>query len=252
MITSFLAKRRREASYGRHPFGIWAARLLACLAGGGAALGAAGAAAMPEHAGQPTHLSAYVANSVGDHVAAIGTTTGKVMKMTAVGSRPGGIAALSQPAHASSAASRCGIAHPALPGGAFVWASSIGDGWAGGAGFEVEISNVGLHPCTLQGVPGVAAVRRNGHIVGTRVPGSPDGPLITLQPGAIAHLGLRVADAGALCAHPVSAKVVLYLSGHKTGQDTFLTAQACPGRPGGGVLGVSVIKAGTGIPLYQN
>jgi hypothetical protein len=50
----------------------------------------------------------------------------------------------------------------------------------------------------------------------------------------------------------VSAKVVLYLSGHKKGQDTFLTAKACPGKPGGGVLGVSVIKAGTGIPLYPN
>jgi hypothetical protein len=50
----------------------------------------------------------------------------------------------------------------------------------------------------------------------------------------------------------VSAKVVLYLSGHKTGQDTFLTVPACPGKPGGGVLGVTVIKAGTGIPFYDN
>jgi hypothetical protein len=252
MITSYLAQRWRGASHGRRPFGIWAARLLACLAGGGAALGAAGAAAMPAHASQPAHGSAYVANAFGNHVAAIGTTAGKVMKMTAVGSRPGAIAAPSQAAHASSAAPRCGIAHPQLPGGAFVWASSIDDGFAGGVGLEAEINNVGLHPCTLKGVPGVAAVRSNGHIVGTRVPGSPNGPLITLQPGATAHVGLTVYDAVALCAHPVSAKVVLYLSGHKTGQDTFLTVQVCPGEPGGGVLGVSVIKAGTGIPLYQN
>jgi hypothetical protein len=252
MITSFLAKRRRGASHGRHPSGIWAARLLACLAGAGAALAAAGAAAMPAHASQPAHLSAYVANSFGNHVAAIGTTTGKVTTMTAVGSRPGAIAAPSQAPAASSAAPRCGIAHPALPGGAFVWASSIGDGFAGGAGLEAEITNVGLHPCTLQGVPGVAAVDSNGHLVGTRVPGSPYGPLITLQPRATAHVGLTVHDALALCAHPVSAKVVLYLSGHKTRQDTFLTAPACPGKPGGGVLAVSVIKAGTGIPLYDN
>ena len=252
MIISFLARRRGGASHGRRPFGIWAARLLACLAGGGAALGAAGAAAMPAHASQPAHVSAYVANAFGNHVAAIGTTTGKVMKMTAVGTRPGAVAAPSQATAASSAAPRCGIAHPALPGGAFVWASSIGDGFAGGAGFEAEISNVGLRPCTVQGVPGVAAVDGNGHIVGTRVPGSPNGPLITLQPGATAHVGLIVHDALALCADPVSAKVVLYLSGHKTGQDTFLTAPACPGKPGGGVLGVSVIKAGTGIPFYDN
>ena len=151
---------------------------------------------------------------------------------------------------APSAAPRCGIAHPALPGGAFVWSSSIGDGFAGGVGYEVEITNVGHHPCTLKGVPGVAAVR-NGHIVGTRVPGSSRGPLITLQPRATAHVGLIVHDAGAICAHPVNAEVVLYLSGHKTGQDTFLSVPVCPGKPGGGVLSVSVITAGTGIPLYD-
>jgi hypothetical protein len=150
-----------------------------------------------------------------------------------------------------SAAPRCGFAHPQLPGGAFVWSSSVGDGFAGGAGYEVEITNVGQHPCTLKGVPGVAAVRSNGHIVGTRVPGSSNGPLITLQPRATAHVGLTVHDAGAICGHPVSAKVIRYLSGHKTAQDTFLTALACPGKPGGGVLSVSVIKAGTGIPLYD-
>ena len=88
MITSFLAKRRRGASHGRHQFGIWVARLLACLAGGSAALGAVGAAAMPAHAGQPAHAGGYVAHSFGNHVAAIGTTTGKVMTTTAVGSRP--------------------------------------------------------------------------------------------------------------------------------------------------------------------
>ena len=252
MITSFLFKQGRGASHGRHPFAIWAARLLACLAGGSAALGAAGAAAMPAHASQPTHVSAYAANSFGNHVAATGTPTGKVMKMTAVSSRPGAIAAPSQATAASSAAPRCGIAHPALPGGAFVWASSIGDGFAGGAGLEAEITNVGLRPCTVQGVPGVAAVGSNGHLVGTRVPGSPNGPLITLQPHATAHVILIVHEASTFCADPVSAKVVLYLSGHKTGQDTFLTVPACPGKPGGGVLGVSVIKAGTGIPLYQN
>jgi hypothetical protein len=82
---------------------------------------------MPAHASQPAHVSAYAANSFGNHVAATGTPTGKVMKMTAVSSRRGAIAAPSQATAASSAAPRCGIAHPALPGGAFVWASSIGD-----------------------------------------------------------------------------------------------------------------------------
>jgi hypothetical protein len=120
------------------------------------------------------------------------------------------------------------------------------------SGTPQEINNVGLRPCTVQGVPGVAAVSTDGHLVGARVPGSPNGPLITLQPGATAHVNLTVHDALALCGDPVSAKVVLYLSGHKTGQDTFLTVRACPGKPGGGVLGVGVIKTGTGIPFYDN
>jgi hypothetical protein len=95
-------------------------------------------------------------------------------------------------------------------------------------------------------------VGSNGHLVGTRVPGSPTGPLITLPPRATAHVILTVHEALNFCADPVTAKVVLYLSGHKTGQDTFVTVPACPGKPGGGVLGVSVIRAGTGIPLYDN
>jgi hypothetical protein len=251
MITSFLATRRRGASPGRHRFGIWAAGLLACLAGGGAALGAAGVAAAPAHFSQPAHVSGYAAHSF-NHVSAVGTATGTVMAMTAVGSRPGALAAPSQATAASSAAPRCGIAHPALPGGAFVWAPDIADGFAGGEGLVAEITNVGLRPCTVHGVPGVAAVGRDGHLVGTRVPGSPTGPLITLPPRATAHVILTVHEATTFCADPVTAKVVLYLSGHKTGQDTFLTVPACPGKPGGGVLGVSVIRAGTGIPFYDN
>jgi hypothetical protein len=89
MITSFLTKQRRRASRGRHPFRIWAARLLACLAGGGAALAAVGAAAVPAHASQPAHVTAYVANSFGNQVAAIDTTTSTLMTMTTVGRRRG-------------------------------------------------------------------------------------------------------------------------------------------------------------------
>jgi hypothetical protein len=111
MITSFLAGQRRGAGHGRHRSGIWAARLLACLAGGGAALGAAaGAAAMPAHASQPAHVSGYAANSFGHHGAATGTATGPVMAMTAAGSRPGAIAAPSQATAASSA--RPGVESP--------------------------------------------------------------------------------------------------------------------------------------------
>ena len=62
----------------------------------GAITSAAGIAqastAYPAHAGQPAHVTAYVANYGGNQVAAIDTTTSKVMKMIGVGSRPGAIA----------------------------------------------------------------------------------------------------------------------------------------------------------------
>jgi Protein of unknown function (DUF4232) len=113
--------------------------------------------------------------------------------------------------HHAAAAPRCGIAHPALKGGAFVWSGNPGDGFAGGQGFELEITNTGRHPCTLRGVPGVAAVR-HGHLVGSRVPGSRRGPLVTLRPGATAHVRLTVADAGALCGPPQEVKAEVVIS----------------------------------------
>jgi len=153
--------------------------------------------------------------------------------------------------HAAAPVPRCGIAHPALPGGAFVWSANPGDGFAGGAGYELEITNTGQHACSLRGVPGVAAVLSNGHLVGSRVPGSGKGPLVTLKPRATAHVGLTVHDAGAVCARPVTASVVIYLSGHRQGQNASMSVEACPGKPGGGVLSVGAIQPGTGIPLYD-
>src|SRR5215469_267170 len=60
----------------------------------------------------------------------------------------------------------CANAHPALPGGAFVWATVPGDGFAGGVGYTLEISNVGRSACTVRGVPGAAIEQDNRHLVG--------------------------------------------------------------------------------------
>jgi hypothetical protein len=155
---------------------------------------------------------------------------------------------------AAVALARCGIAHPALPGGAFVWSGNPGDGFAGGQSYELEITNTGHHACTLRGVPAVAAVLNDGRLIGKRVPGSRKGPLVTLRPGATAHVSLVVNDAGALCpaSNQVIANVVVYLPGQTKAQPTFMTAQVCRGKPGGGVLHISgLIHAGTGIPLYN-
>jgi hypothetical protein len=152
---------------------------------------------------------------------------------------------------AAASAARCGNAQPALPGGGFVWSSRPGDAFAGGVAYEIEITNVGRHACTLRGTPGLAAARGNGQLVGGKVPVTNKGPVVTLAPGATAHFGLIVHDAD-VCARPVSAHVVVYLPGQNAGQGSALFVSACPGRQGGGVLdGIGPIAPGAGIPLYD-
>lgn len=113
----------------------------------------------------------------------------------------------------------------------------LGDGFAGGVGYVVEITNEGRHACSLRGAPG-AAVQGNG-------------PLVTLKPGATAHFSLIVHVAAAVCAHPAGGNVVIYLPGQRQAQNGWLTALACPGLRGGGVLGTGVIQPGAGVPFYN-
>ena len=153
--------------------------------------------------------------------------------------------------HPAAAVPACGNAHPSLPGGAFVWASSLGNGFAGGVSYVVEISNVGRHACSLRGAPGAAVLGTNGHLIGSELPPSGKGPLITLKPGATAYFALTVHDAGAVCAHPGRGTVIIYLPGQRLAQESNLPATACPGLRGGGVLSPGTIKPGTGIPLYS-
>jgi len=158
------------------------------------------------------------------------------------------------PVHRAIAAAvrPCVNAHPALPGGAFVWSTNPGNGFAGGVAYELEITNVGTGACSLRGVPAVAAVLlSNGQLAGGKpVPGSSKGPLVVLAPRATAHVRLTVNIAGAICLSPVTGNIVIYLPGQRHSQPTYMTALVCPGLPGGGVLRVSSIAAGTGIPLY--
>ncbi len=155
------------------------------------------------------------------------------------------------PEHAAVTPPACGNAHPALPGGAFVWASLPGDGFAGGVGYVMEITNEGHLTCSLRGVPGAAVLDGNGHLIGSKLPASGQGPLVTLKPGATAHFLLTIHIAGAVCAHPVGGQVLIYLPGQQQAQNGWQSAQACPGLRGGGVLSPGTIQRGTGIPDYN-
>jgi hypothetical protein len=152
--------------------------------------------------------------------------------------------------HGPSALPKCGVAMPALRGGAFVWSGNPGDGFAGGVAYELEVTNTGTHACTVKGVPGLAAIH-NGHVVGSKIPASAKGPLVVLKPFQTAHIDLII-HIPAVCSHPVTAQAVVYLPGQSRASNTFLSGLACPGKPGGGILGAGSITAGVGIPLYTN
>jgi uncharacterized protein DUF4232 len=105
--------------------------------------------------------------------------------------------------------------------GAFVWGSSVGDGFAGGAGYALDITNEGRHACSLRGAPGVA-VRSSGHLIGGKIAASGKGPL------------------------------VIYLPGQRQAQGGWLNARACPGVPIGKLVSPGTIKPGVGVPLYNS
>ena len=153
--------------------------------------------------------------------------------------------------HPAATAPACGNAHPALPGGAFVWATMPGDGFAGGVGYVMEITN--------RGPPRLLAARRP-RCRGSGQRRSPDRqqasgvrrrPVVILKPGATAHFLLTIHIADAVCPHPVNGQVLIYLPGQRQAQNGWQSAQACPGLRGGGVLATGTIQAGTGVPDYS-
>jgi hypothetical protein len=156
----------------------------------------------------------------------------------------------SAPARPAAIPPACGNAHAPNRDGVFVWATLPADGFAGGSGSIMEITNEGRRACSLHGVPG-AAVQRNGEPVGGIVPASGKGPLVTLKPGATAYFTLTIHNAHAVCAHPVNGMVIIYLPGQRQFQLGWLSAQACPGVRIGNLLAPGTIKPGTGVPLYN-
>jgi hypothetical protein len=151
----------------------------------------------------------------------------------------------------AATAPACVSVTPSQPHAAFVWASLPGNGFAGGVGYTMEITNEGRFACTVRGVPGAAIQDNNGHLIGGEIPPSGKGRLITLKPGATANFSLEIHEALIVCPHPVNGQVVIFLPGQKHAQNGWLPARGCKGQPGGGVLSPGPIKAGTGIPWYS-
>jgi uncharacterized protein DUF4232 len=134
------------------------------------------------------------------------------------------------------------------------WLGIPGSGAAGSVYYELELSNVSAQTCTLYGYPGVSALL-NGKQVGSAASRNPSQPktLVTLPPGATAHVILQMTDVSvfstAAC-HPVTARSLrVYPPGAFAALRIPFTFTACS-QAGPVYLHVSPMTRGTGIPGY--
>ena len=132
----------------------------------------------------------------------LSTTARRVAAVIAAASLTGLIAATTAFAASSSgtalAADTAPAAVPACTAadlGAWV-AASQGNGAAGSIYYPLQFTNLSRHACAMRGFPGVSAIDRNGHQLGSpaRWATGVAARTVVLAPGATAHTILRYSD----------------------------------------------------------
>ena len=117
--------------------------------------------------------------------------------------------------------------------GAWV-AVSQGNGAAGSIYFPLQFTNLSRHACAIRGFPGVSAIDRNGHQLGS--PASWDHVVpartVVLAPGATAHTILRWSDVAVTTTpgcHPVFSTFELrvYPPGQRSATYAAFGLEAC-------------------------
>jgi hypothetical protein len=147
-------------------------------------------------------------------------------------------------------------ASPAAPAAACVsshltvWTAEPGDGTAGSTYWQLELSNVGRHACSLYGYPGVSAINGSNSQVGLPASHSGAKSVVTIPAGGTAHVVLRVTDPGAVCSHPVTGhELKVFAPGEFKAETTPFTVSVCPHNV---TMHVDAVHAGAGIPNYSN
>jgi Protein of unknown function (DUF4232) len=129
------------------------------------------------------------------------TTARRIAAVIAVASAAGLIAAT---AASSSATALAADAAPASPvpactaGDLGAWvAITQGNGAAGSVYYPLQFTNLGGHACAMRGFPGVSAIDRDGHQLGSPARWGHAVPArtVVLAPGATAHTILQWSDA---------------------------------------------------------
>jgi hypothetical protein len=125
-------------------------------------------------------------------IVAIGAASaaGLLITTAAVAATSSGTALASDTARVSAAVPECHAGQL----GAWV-AIGQGNGAAGSIYYPLEFTNLGSHTCAMRGFPGVSAISRTGHQLGSpaRWGGTPV-RTVMLAPGATAHTILRWSD----------------------------------------------------------
>jgi hypothetical protein len=135
--------------------------------------------------------------------------------------------------------------------GAWV-AVTQGNGAAGSIFYPLQFTNLSRHACAMRGFPGVSAISRNGHQLGSPAGWDHTRPVrtVVLAPGATAHVTLRYGDVTVATSpgcHPVSSMVELrvYPPGQRQATYAAFSAEACS-HTGPVYLDVTPLQAGVG------
>jgi hypothetical protein len=169
------------------------------------------------------------------------------------------LAASGSPAKPAAAARAATAAIPPRCGTAALtaWLGIPGDGYAGGVGYQLELSNISNHTCSLYGFPGVSALAPGGHQLGRAANRGHAVPnrLVTLGRGATAHAELQITDVTAFppssCGKTTAVALRVYPPGATRSLEIPFTFQAC-GRSGPVYLHVGTTEGGTGIPGFSH
>jgi Domain of unknown function (DUF4232) len=165
------------------------------------------------------------------------------------------VAALAAPAHP---AARTATSAPACATSALrVWLGVPGEGAASSIYYPLELSNVSSHTCTLFGFPGVSAVAPGGAQLGSPASRDHSDPtlLVTLSPGATAHVLLRIVAVGVFppstCQPTNAIGLKVYPPNNTAATVVGFPFQACA-KSGPVFLTVRTTVAGTGIPGFSS
>ena len=195
------------------------------------------------------------------HLTTIPKAARRAAAVIAVACAAGLIATTAAFAASSSGAALAADTAPAAPAavractasdlGAWV-AVTQGNGAAGSIFYPLQFTNLSRHACAMRGFPGVSAIDRNGHQLGS--PASWDHALpartVVLAPGATAHSILRWSDATVATSpgcHPVSStfELRIYPPGQYRATYAAFGLKACS-HAGPAYLGVETVQPGVG------